>query len=94
MRHDNINGAILGTTSAIKVSAIELRLSAQDAYALCNLLTTGALNKFGPVYLEADQAAALLKIGRDLGVLVDHHSRNNLGDLQIQYKPKSETPAG
>lgn len=80
MRHQNVNGHILGTGSRIQVGSIDLALSYDEAYALCNLLTPEAM-KAG--HVTGKQREALLRVGRDLGVLVDHPSRDNLGKFYV-----------
>lgn len=83
MRHEDINGAIIGTGSSVKVATIDLTLSHSDAYALCNLLHTALLVDNLNGHCSKEQAKSLLKIGRDLGVMVDHPSRHNLGKFKI-----------
>ena len=87
MRHEQVNGAILGTESRIKVKTITLELSYDDAYALCNLLHNASL-KENKLNLETNQAEALRRIGRDLGIFVDHDSRHNLGKFAIAVEAK------
>ena len=80
MRHHHINGHILGTASQVQVSNIALNLSHDDAYALCNLLLPNVLDK---QVGKGKYHDALLRIGRDLGLLVDHSSRDNLGKFYV-----------
>jgi hypothetical protein len=90
MRTRDINGAILGSRgSTIQVSKITLELSYTDAYALCNLLTRNELENSHN--LEKDQKESLMHIGRDLGILVDHTARHNLGKFKINYLVDAET---
>lgn len=85
MRTDNVNGAVLGTDSSIKVGEVVLRLSFNDAYALCNMLTNKRLDD-NKHMLEKDQVEALRRIGRDVGILIDHPSRDNLGKFRINVE--------
>jgi len=87
MRHQDINGHILGTGSSIQVDSVTLKLSREDAYALCNLLGDSDLDKNVHGYLELDQIEALKRIGRDLGIFVDHSTRHNLGVFKISVTP-------
>lgn len=82
MRCDDINGAVIGTGSKVEVESVKLILSHEDAFALCNLLHISNLTDTKGRCTK-DQEQALIKIGRDLGVLVDHPSRDNLGKLEI-----------
>jgi len=81
MRANNINGAIIGTTSSVKVGTINLSLSYEDTWALCNLLHKDQLSQCAR-YLDKNQIEILNKIGRDLGILTDHPSRDNIGNIQ------------
>jgi hypothetical protein len=90
MRDADINGAVLGTESKVQVNSINLTLSFNDAYALCNVLHPQALADVKK-WLNDAQLEAVKRIGRDLGVFVDHSSRNNLGEWMIAILPEPES---
>lgn len=63
--------------SQIAVSEVTLKLDYTTAYALCNLLTDGAIARSCSV--EGKQIDAMSNLGAALGRLIDHHSANNGG---------------
>jgi hypothetical protein len=73
----DINGHIEDTESHISVSEITLKLDAKTAYALCNQLSDGAIERAHAV--EGDQVEALSTLGAALGRMIDHYSANNGG---------------
>jgi len=82
MRHENVNGAILDTDSKIKVGRIDLSLSFLDAWALCNMLDSRFLEENRGMLLPK-QIEALKRIGRDVGIFIDHPTRHNMGKFRL-----------
>ncbi|MAF04372.1 MAG: hypothetical protein CME86_18440 [Herbaspirillum sp.] len=56
---------------------------------MCNMLDLEMLKKNAHL-LEKDQVDFLKQLGCDIGLLIDHPSRNNLGEVTIStgQKPK------
>lgn len=74
----HLNGQVAGNLrAAVKVQEVQITLSAEAAYALCNILTDAALANNGDV---GDRARnTLSNLGAAVGRLIDHHSANNGG---------------
>lgn len=62
----------------IRIDTITLTLTFEEVYALCNKLVERDLVKNKVGFCEKDQIGLLLKIGKELGTLVGHYSKNNL----------------
>lgn len=63
---------ITGTGSRVDLCTVQLTLSAEDAYALCNLLHRDFLEERAGGTVNQKQKDALLKIGAALGAFVEH----------------------
>ena len=80
----NLNGAVEQTEGTyISVSEVTLRLDKATAWALCNILTDGALDSLKG-YTEDSQRKSLATLGAALGRLIDHHAANNGGRERVK----------
>lgn len=74
----DLNGALEHTNNSnINVSVIELKLDRETAWALCNLLHDGAIER--SLALEGKQVDSMSNLGAALGRLIDHNAANNGG---------------
>lgn len=63
---------IRGTGSRVDLDTVKLTLSANDAYALCNLLHPDFLMNNAGGAVNSEQKKALIRIGAALGAFVEH----------------------
>lgn len=76
----NLSGSVEHTeATSVSVTRVEIALSREDAWALCNVLLDKSLDAVAPACLEGGQIIALSTLGAALGRLVDHPSANNGG---------------
>ncbi len=74
----HLNGHIEHTrASQINVSEVSVRLDSETAWALCNLLSDGSIERSNAV--EGKQVDALSNLGAAIGRMIDHPSANNGG---------------
>ena len=69
----------------VNVSEITIKLSHDEAYALCNKLYDMALiEPTNHGFCEYDQLILLQKLGKQIGFIIGHTSEEN--DLSINFK--------
>ena len=72
----DVNGAIRGTSSEIRVKLITLDLDAKTAFALCNILTRQSLET--NTSINKMQIEPLAAVGAAIGQLIDHGAAKNM----------------
>jgi len=70
------------TTNTVQAAAISITLDRNQAWAICNMLDAEMLKKNAHL-LERDQVSFLKQLGCDIGLLIDHPSRDNMGEVTI-----------
>ena len=75
IRCGNLQGHIKDTKSEIKLLSVEIKLDSETAWALCNILSKGSIEK-SRGSLEKCQVQKLISLGEALAAFVDHPNGN------------------